>query len=105
VCKPLAYAFCMLHGQHGNGRRGNTLGSFSLAMGVVALVFSFVPVAGEFVAAPSALLAIGLGLAGLARVEKGRATNGGQALAGSLLGLLSGLILFLVFAATFDLTR
>lgn len=84
------------------GRPGNGLGSFSLAMGVVALVFSFVPVAGEFVAAPSAVLAIGLGLAGLSRAEKGLATNGGQALAGSMLGLVAAVIIFLIFAATFD---
>lgn len=80
----------------------NGPGSTALVLGVVALVFAFVPIVGEFVAAPSALLAIVLGLVGLGRVEKGVATNGGQALAGSILGLAAGLILFLVFAATFD---
>jgi hypothetical protein len=33
-------------------------------------------------------------------VDKGIATNGGQALAGSVLGILSVFIFFLVFAAT-----
>ena len=82
----------------------NGAGSIALVMGVVALVFAFVPIIGEFIAAPSAVLAIVLGLIGLGRVEKGLATNGGQALAGSILGLIAGLILFLVFAATFDLS-
>lgn len=81
----------------------NRAGSIALVMGTVALVFAFIPIIGEFVAAPSAVLAIVLGLIGLGRVEKGLATNGGQALAGSILGLIAGLVLFLVFAVTFDL--
>jgi hypothetical protein len=79
----------------------NGIGSLSLALGVVSLLFALVPIVGEFVAAPSAVLAIVLGLIGLGRVDRGVATNGGQALAGSILGLVAGLLLFLIFAATY----
>jgi hypothetical protein len=40
------------------------------------------------------------GLVGLGRVWRGVATNGGEAAAGSLLGVVAGLVLLLVLAAT-----
>lgn len=78
----------------------NGLGSFSLVLGLLAFVFAFFPIVGEYVAAPAAVLAIGLGLAGLRRVDKEIATNGRDALAGVVLGILSGFIIFLVYAAS-----
>jgi hypothetical protein len=78
----------------------NGLGSAALVLGLVALPFVFVPIIGEFVAAPAALLAIVLGLVGLGRVDRGIATNGGEALAGSILGLVSAFVMFLIIAAT-----
>lgn len=68
-------------------------------LGVVALLFTFVPVVGEFVAAPAALLAVVLGLVGLGRVWRGAATNAAEAVTGSLLGTVSGLTLLLIAAA------
>lgn len=78
----------------------NRLGGAALVLGVVALVFAFVPIVGEFVAAPAALLAIVLGLIGLDRVMRGIATNTAEALIGSILGFVSGFILFLIYAAS-----
>ena len=78
----------------------NGAGSLAVVMGICAVVFAFVPIVGEFVAVPASLMAVALGLVGLRRVEKGIATNSGQALAGSVLGIISGFIFFLVFAAT-----
>ncbi|HEX6339372.1 MAG TPA: hypothetical protein VFZ85_20635 [Jiangellaceae bacterium] len=78
----------------------NGAGSLAVVMGMCAVVFAFIPGVGEFVAVPASLMAIGLGLVGLWRVDKGIATNGGQAFAGSVLGIISGFIFFLVFAAT-----
>jgi hypothetical protein len=78
----------------------NGLGGASFVLGVVALVFAFVPIVGEFVAAPAALLAVVFALVGLGRVWRGVATNGGEAAAGSLLGVVAGLVLLLVLAAT-----
>ncbi|MPZ62531.1 MAG: hypothetical protein GEU93_14820 [Propionibacteriales bacterium] len=76
------------------------LGNAALVVGLVALVFAFVPIVGEFVAAPSAVLAIVLGVIGLVRAERGHATNGGTALAGIILGVVAGFVVFLVMAAT-----
>ncbi|MFW6204472.1 MAG: hypothetical protein ACOC96_05825 [Actinomycetota bacterium] len=78
----------------------NWVGGTSFVFGVVALVFAFVPIVGEFVAAPAALLAVVLGLMGLERVWRGIATNGAEAVIGSLLGTVAGLFLLLVTAAT-----
>lgn len=78
----------------------NGLGSTAFVAGVVALVFAFIPVIGEFVAFPAAALAIAFGLVGFDRALRGVATNGREALAGSVLGVASGVILVLIFAAT-----
>lgn len=64
----------------------NGLGTAALVLGVVAVVFGFIPIVGLFVAAPSAPLALAFGLIGVIRAEKGTATNKGAALAGSILG-------------------
>lgn len=77
----------------------NGVGGAAMVSGVVAVVFAFVPIVGEFVAVPAALLAIALGLIGLGRVERKVATNGGEALAGCILGVVAGFVLFLVFVA------
>jgi hypothetical protein len=76
------------------------LGGVALFAGVLALVFAFVPIVGEFVAAPAAVLAIVLGLIGFNRAEKGLATDGGRALTGAVLGLVAGFVVFLMFIAT-----
>jgi hypothetical protein len=78
----------------------NGLGSTAFVAGVVAVVFAFVPIVGEFVAVPAAVLAIALGLVGFDRALRGIATNGREALVGSILGASSGVVLFLIFAAT-----
>ncbi|GIJ79020.1 hypothetical protein SAMN05443287_10718 [Micromonospora phaseoli] len=78
----------------------NGLGATALIVGATALAFACVPVIGEFIAAPAAVLAIVLGLLGLGRTEKGQATNPGQALAGGVLGLTAGFLVFLVLIAT-----
>jgi hypothetical protein len=78
----------------------NGAGSLALVLGLIAVVFAFVPIVGEFVALPAALMAVVLGLVGMRRVEIGLATNGRQALTGSILGITSGFITFLIFAAT-----
>ena len=81
-------------------RPRNGLGGAALFSGVLALVFAFVPIVGEFVAAPASVLAIVLGLIGFNRAEKGLATDGRRAVTGAALGLVAGFIVFLVFIAT-----
>jgi hypothetical protein len=78
----------------------NGPGNAALVLGVVAVVFAVVPVVGDYVAIPAAVLAIVLGLVGLLRVEKGMATNRGAALAGAVLGFVAGFVTFLIIAAS-----
>ncbi|WP_110241261.1 hypothetical protein [Nocardioides gilvus] len=78
----------------------NGAGEFALVMGIVAAVFSFFPIIGEFVAAPASALAIIFGSVGISRVERGLATNPGPAWLGIGLGVAAGLMTLLVFAAT-----
>jgi hypothetical protein len=77
----------------------NGAGDVAFTMGVFAMVFVFVPVVGDFVALPSALGAVVLGAVGVVRAERGVATNPGKALTGALLGVVSGFVTFVTFAA------
>lgn len=81
----------------------NGAGSAALVSGIVAVIFAVVPVVGEFVALPAALAAIVLGGIGLGRIDKGTATNLTETLTGMILGVLSGLIIFLIIIATADI--
>ena len=78
----------------------NRPGETSLSMGIVALVFSFVPIVGDLVTAPTGLLAIVLGAIGVRRSERGEATNFGQSLTGATLGAVAVIIVLLMFAIT-----
>jgi hypothetical protein len=78
----------------------NTPGDLSLPLGILALLCSFVPVLGEFLATPTGLAAIVLGVVGVLRNERGRATNYGQSLIGATLGIMALLIVLLMTAVT-----
>lgn len=78
----------------------NGLGTAALVLGIVAVVFGFVPIVGVFVAGPSAPLALAFGLIGVVRAEKGTATNRRVALAGSILGVGSCVVMAVVAAAS-----
>ncbi|WP_411147469.1 hypothetical protein [Streptomyces sp. A30] len=84
------------HGAAPRNRPGDT----SLTMGIVALAGSFIPVIGDFVAAPLGLLALLLGVLGVWNNERGLATNFGPSLIGATLGALALFIVLLMFAAT-----
>lgn len=81
----------------------NGAGELSLLLGVVAVVFAFFPIIGEFIAAPAAVLAVVLGYVGIGRVERGLASNQVGAWLGTGLGLLAAFIIVLVLAASSDL--
>lgn len=78
----------------------NRAGEVALVMGIVSLTLSFVPVIGDFVAAPTGLLAVVLGVLGVRRSEKGVATNFGESLTGAALGAVAVLIVLLMIAVT-----
>ncbi|MCE0487270.1 hypothetical protein [Ornithinimicrobium sediminis] len=77
----------------------NGAGDAAFTLGVLAMVFVFVPIVGDLVAVPSALAAVVLGAVGIVRAEQGLATNPGKALSGALLGVLSAFITFVTVAA------
>ncbi|NJP65312.1 hypothetical protein [Streptomyces spiramenti] len=76
----------------------NRPGELSLSLGLVALVFSFVPTLGELIAVPTGLAALVLGVVGARRCERGEAANLGWSLAGAALGVIALLIVVLVIA-------
>ncbi|WP_194837253.1 hypothetical protein [Nocardia sp. XZ_19_369] len=78
----------------------NGLGTTALVAGIVSVVFAFVPIVGELVAAPAAVVALVCGWIGFDRADRGLATNRGEAIVGSALPVLSIFVMFLVFAAT-----
>ena len=77
----------------------NGAGDAAFTLGVLAMVFVFVPIVGDFVALPSALGAVVLGVVGIVRAERGVATNPGKALTGAFLGVVSTFITFVTLAA------
>jgi hypothetical protein len=62
----------------------NGLGTASLVLGILGLIFSVVPVIG-IVAWPLVILGLVLGLVGISRAGRGEATNKGVAIAGTVL--------------------
>ncbi|MEO5610125.1 MAG: hypothetical protein ABIQ61_03140 [Ornithinibacter sp.] len=85
---------------HRAPRSREGLGEAALTCGVVAFVFVFVPIIGDFVAVPAALAAMSLCIVGVIREDRGVATNSGKALAGGLLGLIAAFIMFVTISAT-----
>lgn len=77
----------------------NGAGDAAFTLGVLATIFAFVPIVGDFIALPSALGAVVLGVVGIVRADRGVATNPGKALAGVLLGVISAFITFITIAA------
>ena len=77
----------------------DVLGEVAFTSGVVALVFVFVPVVGDFVTVPASVLAVTLGFVGVIREDRGSALTSGRALTGGLLGVLAAFISFATYAA------
>lgn len=73
-------------------RPRNGWGTAALVLAVVAIVVGLVPVAGDAVALPVALVAVACGARGFMRAEDGLASNPGTALAGMLLGAVAALL-------------
>ena len=65
----------------------NGLGTAGFVLGLLGLVFSFIPVVGV-VAWPLVVVGLGLGLFGLVRVVRGQADNKGVAIAGVVLSAI-----------------
>lgn len=77
----------------------NGLGTAGFVLGLIGLVFSFIPVIG-LVAWPLVILGIIFSAIGVGRAAKGRATNKGLAIAGLVVSVI-GLVVCVVWAAAF----
>jgi hypothetical protein len=82
----------------------NGAGLAALILGVLAIVFIFVPIVGDFIAIPAAIGAVVAGVMGFDRVDQGRATNRGDAVVGGGLGVVALLMTLIMFAAVHGVT-
>lgn len=80
-------------------RPRNGWGTTAAVLAVVALVIGLVPMAGDVVALPVSVAAVGCGARGLFLVEDGVATNPGMAWVGILLGFVAALLSVLTLVA------
>jgi hypothetical protein len=78
----------------------NGLGTAGFVLGLIGLVFSFIPIVGV-VAWPLVIVGLILSVIGFARTRSGRATNKGLALAGAILSVV-GLVVCIVWVAVVD---
>jgi hypothetical protein len=77
----------------------NGLGIAGFVVGLVGLLFSFIPIIGV-VAWPMVIIGLVLSIVGVARANKGEATNKGLAIAGVACSLV-GLAMCILYAAAF----
>jgi tetrahydromethanopterin S-methyltransferase subunit C len=76
------------------------VGAWALALGVAAFLAAFVPGVGEFIAAPTAIAAVVLGLLGIRRYETYHARRAAPAVAGAVLGAAACVVVAFVLLAT-----
>ncbi|SFO35918.1 DUF4190 domain-containing protein [Amycolatopsis rubida] len=77
----------------------NGLGTAGFVLGLVGLIFSFIPIIGV-VAWPLVILGIIFSALGFARARSGKATNKGLSIAGLVLSVI-GLVIAIVWATAF----
>ena len=77
----------------------NGLGNASFVLGIIAIVFSCIPIVGLFVALPCALVGLGVGLGGVHHVFKNQSTNKVLTWIGVGLSLLAIVLLIIVEVA------
>lgn len=75
----------------------DTSGRYALIFGIVAILCAFVPVVGDFVAAPTGVIAIVLGLIGIREHDSGRTSKIIRAAAGTILGAVALFTVVLMF--------
>lgn len=81
-------------------RQGNGLGTAGFVVGLIGLLFSFIPVIGV-IAWPLVILGIVFAAVGIAKSSGGRAGNRGLAVAGLVLSLV-GLLICVLWAVAWD---
>ncbi len=81
-------------------RPSNGLGTAGFVVGLIGLVFSFIPLIGV-VAWPLVILGIVFSAVGIAKASKGRATNKGLAIAGLVVSVV-GLVICVLWVAVWN---
>ncbi|ODU00004.1 MAG: hypothetical protein ABS81_24670 [Pseudonocardia sp. SCN 72-86] len=79
--------------------RQNGLGTAGFVLGLVGLIFSFIPLIG-IIAWPLVIVGLVLSIVGFSRTRSGRADNKGLAIAGIVLSV-AGLLMCILYAAVF----
>lgn len=88
-------------GQPGPGMRRNHAGRYALTFGLLALACALIPVIGDLVAVPTAVIAVVCGVVGVGHYDAGRAPRMLSALTGAILGAVALLIVLVgVIAAS-----
>lgn len=82
------------------GASGSRSGRYALTFGIFALMGTFIPVIGEFVALPCAAVAIWLGFIGIRAYESGRAPKIFPACAGAVFGAVALLVVVAIIMAS-----
>lgn len=82
----------------------NGLGTASLVLGIIGLIFAVIPVVGLFFAIPLGTLALIFGAVGVVRASKGKATNKGVSIAGLVLGVLTFVMAIIMTSAVYAAT-
>lgn len=77
----------------------NGMGTASFVLGLLAALFSMIPIIGV-IGWPLSILGLVFGILGIARARKGEATNKGLAIAGTVLASI-GLVLCMAWTAAF----
>jgi uncharacterized membrane protein len=76
---------------------GQTLGIIALVLGIVAVILSFIPCAGIWVAVPMGILSIILGIIGIVQANKNNAEKG-LPLTGLILGAVALVVTIVMYA-------
>lgn len=83
-----------------SGRRRYTAGDYALTFGLAAVACALIPVIGDLIAAPVAVLAVVLGLVGIGHHDAGRAHRVLPAAVGAALGAVALFVVLVMFLAT-----
>ena len=82
------------------GHTKHRSGGYALLFGLLSLACALIPVIGDLVAVPAAIIAVVYGIVGVGHYDAGRAPRMLPALVGAILGAIALLIVVLGFIAT-----
>lgn len=82
------------------GHRTHRSGGYALVLGLLAVACALIPVIGDLVAVPVAVIAIICGVIGVGHYDAGRAPRMLPALVGAVLGAIALLVVAVGFIAT-----